>query len=254
MDEIIERTANKLKVKIYETRLHMGREAAKDVSEKIRELLLKQPYVNVVFAAAPSQNEFLLSLCEQRDVDWKRINAFHMDEYVGLKAGSRQLFSEFLKKNIFDKVSFNEVHYINGTAQDVQQECRRYSDLLSSYETHIVCMGIGENGHIAFNDPHVANFKDPLMVKVVNLDNVSRQQQVNDGCFDNIDQVPLSAITLTIPALMAGEYIFCIVPGKNKREAVYNTIFKEVEESYPSTILRKHNTTLYLDKDSAPKV
>ena len=107
MDEIIERTANKLKVKIYQTRLHMGAEAAHDVSEKIRELLVKNPFVNIVFAAAPSQNEFLRSLSKHTDINWKRVNAFHMDEYVGLKAAAPQLFSQFLKKNIFDKVDFN---------------------------------------------------------------------------------------------------------------------------------------------------
>lgn len=246
-------TANKLKVNIYETRIQMGAEAAKDVADKIKELLLlKQGFVNIIFAAAPSQSEFLSSLSKEENINWKRVNAFHMDEYVGLDKNATQSFAHFLKENIFSKVSFNEVHYINGSADDLGMECLRYSNLLKQHPADIVCMGIGENTHIAFNDPHTADFDDPVMVKVVTLDEVSRQQQVHDGCFFQIEDVPASAITLTVPALLKANSIYCIVPGNNKANAVYHTLNNEVQETYPSTSLKKHfDATLYLDKESA---
>ncbi|WP_018616952.1 glucosamine-6-phosphate deaminase [Segetibacter koreensis] len=252
MSPIKELTANKLKVRIYETRLQMGADAAKDACKKIKELLLKQGFVNIIFAAAPSQNEFLASLAQEEGVDWSRVNAFHMDEYVGLERNAPQRFARFLKEKIFSKVSFNEVHYINGSADDTGMECRRYSNLLKQYPADIVCIGIGENTHIAFNDPHTADFNDPLVVKEVTLDTVSREQQVHDGCFATIEDVPTSAITLTVPALFSAESIYCIVPGNKKADAVYHTLNSEVKAHYPSTVLRKHsNATLYLDQDSA---
>jgi len=195
----------------------MGRNAAYDVSQKIKELLMKKDIINIIFAAAPSQNEFLSTLSSEEGINWSRINAFHMDEYVGLKSNASQRFGQF--------------------------------------PADIVCMGIGQNTHIAFNDPHDADFYDPLMVKEVKLDEVSRQQQVHDGCFSNIDEVPVSAITLTVPTLLSAKSIFCIVPGNNKAQAVYHTLNDEVNEKYPSTILKNHtNAILYLDKKSSSKL
>jgi len=255
MAQIIELLANRMKVKIYETRLQMGDEAAYEVGKKIKELLLSREFVNIIFAAAPSQNEFLSSLSQQPDVDWSRVNAFHMDEYMGLDEEAPQRFSQFLKERIFDKVPINKVYYINGNADDPDVECHRYSDLLKKYPTDIVCMGIGENTHIAFNDPYVADFNDPLRVKVVALDKVSRQQQVNDGCFEKIEEVPAFAITLTVPALLHANYIYCIVPGAKKASAIYYTMNMYANEIYPSTSLRNHNNAiLYLDKESAAQL
>lgn len=254
--QITKLTANKLKVRIYETRAEMGAEAAKDVAEKIKELLLiRQGYVNIIFAAAPSQSELLFFLSQQKGIDWSRVNGFHMDEYVGIDQHASQSFAYFLKENIFDKVPFNEVYYINGNAEDLNAECIRYSNSLKEFPADIVCMGIGENTHIAFNDPHTANFNDTQLVKVVTLDEASRRQQVHDGCFAQLGDVPTSAITLTVPALLQADFIYCIVPGKNKAMAVYQTLNSEVSENYPSTSLKRHmNATLYLDNDSAEKL
>src|SRR5699024_6101849 len=131
----------------------------------------------------------------------------------------------------------------------------QYSNLLQKYPVDIVCMGIGENTHIAFNDPHVADFQDSSLLKVVDLDERSRKQQVHDGCFPTIDEVPVSALTLTIPALLNAKYVFCIVPGKNKADAVYHTLKDSVSETHPSSILRQHaNATLYLDEESAGRI
>jgi len=247
------RTADKLKVKIYESRLLMGAYAAYDAGEKVKELLAKQELVNIVFAAAPSQNEFL-DFFSQSEVDWSRINAFHMDEYIGLNRNAPERFGNFLKRRLFDRVPFHEVHYLNGNTGDPAMECRLYTELLQEYPTDIVCLGIGENTHLAFNDPHVADFNDPYLVKVVNLAEASRQQQVNDGCFARIEDVPGSALTLTIPALLRANAAYCIVPGSNKAQAVYHTLHSEVTEAYPSTVLRTHNNaTLYLDRGSWEK-
>lgn len=245
-------TTDKLNVKVFETRYEMGKDAAGEVAKRIKELLMDRDMINMIFAAAPSQNEFLSVLSTEKGIDWGRINAFHMDEYVGLRSNASQRFGQFLKERIFDKVHFNKVYYINGQADDPAMEGRRYAALLSQFPPDIVCMGIGENTHIAFNDPHEADFDDPLMVKEVYLDGTSRQQQVHDGCFASIEEVPVAAITLTVPALFDAENIFCIVPGINKAQAVYHTLNDEVNERYPSTVLRNHaNATLYLDKESA---
>jgi glucosamine-6-phosphate deaminase len=249
-----EMTSQDLKVKIYDNRSLMGAAAAAAAGHRIRELLENKAEVNIIFAAAPSQNEFLAALL-QENLDWSQINAFHMDEYVGLNKDASQGFGNFLKDRLFGKAPFRSVHYLNGNAEDLEQECRRYSNLLAEHPTDIVCMGIGENAHIAFNDPHVADFQDPKLVKVVDLDEECRNQQVNDGCFQAIGEVPTHALTLTVPALTKAGTIFCMVPGERKAVAVYHTINGEVTETYPSTILRNHaDAILFLDQDSSKLV
>ena len=245
---------NHLSITIYDNRSLMGTAAARAVADTIDSLLKEQPWINIVFAAAPSQNEFLAALSVEA-IPWQRINAFHMDEYIGLAAGSPQTFAFYLKKHLFEKISCNAVHYLNGNADDPLAECNRYSALLKQFPIDIVCMGIGENNHIAFNDPPVANFNDPETVKIVTLDNDCRQQQVNDGCFPTLDNVPTQALTLTVPALMNSRYIFCMVPGERKAKAVYHTLNSPVTEQYPSTILKKHPAArLFLDKDSSKMI
>jgi glucosamine-6-phosphate deaminase len=247
-----EADADYLKIRIYEDRLMMGADAARMIGKRIKDLLHKQDYVNMIFGAAPSQNETLSALITKKDIDWNRVNAFHMDEYVGLRKDAPQRFGNFLKERLFNHVPFHAVHYLDGNADDLLLESKRYSNLLRNYPADIVCMGIGENTHIAFNDPHVALFNDPCLVKPVHLDQKCRLQQVNDGCFDLIEKVPIQAITLTVPALFNAKYLYCMVPGKTKAKAVYYTLNSEIKEQYPSTILRKHkNAILYLDKDSS---
>jgi glucosamine-6-phosphate deaminase len=255
MSHTKELTANKLKVRIYDTRMEMGKDAATDVAERLRDLLAGQETVSMIFAAAPSQNEFLAALSVAKDIAWEKVNAFHMDEYIGLDENAPQRFGQFLRERLFDKVPFREVFYINGSTPHPSEECSRYSALLKKYPADIVCMGIGENGHIAFNDPHVADFNDPLAVKLVKLSEASRHQQVHDECFAAIDEVPVAAVTLTIPTLVSANFVYCMVPGDTKARAVYHTLHSEMGEECPSTILRKHgNATLYLDKDSASEL
>jgi glucosamine-6-phosphate deaminase len=234
-----------MQVKIYDSREAMGLAAAEAVAAKIAELLAVKPWINMVFAAAPSQEEFLAAF-RQMPVEWGRIHAFHMDEYLGLGIDRHQAFGVFLDKRLFRLVPFRDVFYMEGMTAG------EYSVLLSVYITDIVVMGIGENTHLAFNDPHSARFDDPDLVKIVELDTACRQQQVNDGCFAYIERVPTHAMTMTIPALMAAPTAFVIVPGPRKAEAVRHTLYDAVSEQYPSTILRQHpDAQLFLDKDSA---
>lgn len=244
----------KLNVKVFEDRPALGAAAAEAFTEKVAELLETKEYVNVIFASAPSQNEFLAEL-NQKNVEWNRINAFHMDEYVGLDENHPAGFGNFLKDRLFENVSCREVHYMNGNAPDIQEECERYASLLSKYPTDIVVLGIGENTHLAFNDPHVADFNDPLIVKVVDLDQDCRVQQVNDGCFPNIREVPTHALTITMPALFQSTFVYAIVPGAFKASAIAHTINSDISELYPSTILRRHdNATLFIDENSASQL
>lgn len=240
-----------IRVRIFDNRELLGEAAARATADAIRHLLAAQPLVNIIFAAAPSQNEFLAALSRQ-PLEWSRINGFHMDEYTGLDPHSPQSFVCYLKTHLFDKTPFRSVHFLNGVAADPQAECRRYAALLEQLPTDIVCMGIGENNHLAFNDPPVADFHDPERVKVVTLDEDCRQQQVNDGCFPSLAAVPKQALTVTIPALLHCRYIFAMVPGERKAKAVYHTFDSPVTERYPSTILKLHPAVqLFLDRDSS---
>jgi glucosamine-6-phosphate deaminase len=243
---------DKLSVNIYDTRAEMGAAAAKDIKNKFCELLETKPQINVIFAAAPSQNEVLASLVADKDIDWSRINAYHMDEYIGLDADAPQGFGNFLREHIFDRVSFASVNLIDVTAKDADAEAARYGAMLDRNPADVVVMGIGENGHIAFNDPPVADFADPKTVKAVALDEICRNQQVNDGCFSSIKQVPTHALTVTVPALARAPYLFCIVPAPSKAWAVKETLTGSIDEHCPASILRTHKSAvLYLDRDSA---
>ena len=243
---------DKLQVEIYESRVLMGEAAARDIGAKISELLKYKQEINMIFAAAPSQNDVLKSLADDKSVEWNRVNAYHMDEYIGLDKDAPQGFGNFLKERIFGLVTFKNVNYIDSTSTDPEKEAERYGKLIEENPADIVIMGIGENGHIAFNDPSVADFKDGKTAKSVKLDEVCRQQQVNDGCFNSIDKVPTQAITLTVPALLRALYLFCIVPATSKAKAVYATLNGIIDERCPASVLRTHdNAKLYLDNESS---
>ena len=245
---------DKLIVRIFDNKNLMGEAVACAVSERVNKLLSQQPFVNIIFGAAPSQNEFFAALLKKK-IDWSRLNAFHMDEYINLAADAPQGFGNFLKEHLFDLAPFNTLNYIDGNVNDYEAECLRYSKLLKEFETDIVCLGIGENTHLAFNDPHVANENDPYFVKCVDLDEACRTQQVNDGCFKHIDDVPTHALTLTLPALLKAPYAFCTVPAEKKANAVFHTLNEEISDNFPSTLLRKHkNAVLFLDDKSSLQI
>lgn len=243
---------DKLLVKVFENRTAMGADAAKDIAERLKALLAQKDEVNVIFAAAPSQNDVLAALVADSSVEWNRVNAYHMDEYIGLSKDAPQGFGNFLKAHIFGLLPFKSVNYIDITATDPDAEAARYSKILQDNPTDVVVMGIGENGHIAFNDPPVADFKDGKAIKPVKLDEVCRQQQVNDGCFATLDDVPTHALTLTVPTLVKAPYLFCIVPAASKANAVKETLYGSIDEHCPASILRlQENAVLYLDEKSS---
>ena len=246
---------DKLTVKVFENRALAGKDAARDGANAIRELLAKQDFVNIIFAAAPSQNDTLAALFEEKDIDWTRCRAFHMDEYVGFPKEKEQSFGHYLYEHVFGKLPFHEVHYVNGANPDPEAECVRYGELLTKYPADIVFLGIGENAHIAFNDPWVADFNDPKKVKLVPLVETCRTQLVHDGCFPTLADVPTHAFTLTIPSLTAAKVMICTVPAATKAEAVYNTVNAEISADVPATIMRLHsNATMYCDDDSGAKL
>lgn len=238
---------DKITVNVYDTRAEMGAAAAEDVAECIEKLLAEKETINMVFAAAPSQNDMLMNLAE-KDLPWERINALHMDEYVGLDKNHPQSFGKYLYDHIFGLVNFASVKYISDFGE-------KYSEILEKNHIDIICLGIGENGHIAFNDPGVADFNDTKLIKEVLLDDVCRMQQVHDGCFPTFDDVPKSALTLTVPTMFGADYLFCVVPAETKAEAVYRTVNDDINENCPATIMRKHdNAIMYCDKDSGRKI
>lgn len=240
----------RLAVRVYPDRQAMGKAAGEAAGERIVRLQQSQDEVRIVFAAAPSQLECLKTLTQIDGIDWSRVTAFHMDEYIGLPPEAPQRFSHFLKEHLFDVVRPGQVHLIDGS-RSPEAECARYAGLLAEAPIDIVCLGIGENGHIAFNDPPVADFEDKALMKPVELEEACRLQQVNDGCFPELAAVPTHALTLTIPALLSARHLFCTVPGLTKREAVRRTLSGPVSTACPASILRTHaDCTLYLDTDS----
>jgi len=243
---------DQLKVEIYPDREAMGLAAAMTVAQEIRERLENQDRVAIIFASAPSQEEFLAALGLQPDLDWRRVVAFHMDEYVGLSADASQNFGRFLRDRLFDRVGPGQVHYLGGNARDPDEKCARYAALLRQYPPDITCAGVGENGHLAFNDPPFAEFEDGALVKIVRLAERSRQQQVNEGCFPSLDEVPELAITLTIPALLSAPYFSCVVPFRSKAEAVRRMLTGSIATDCPASVLRRHpGASLVLETESA---
>ena len=238
---------------VYDSRADMGKAAGAAAAKVINETIAKKGYANVIFAAAPSQNETLAALLAEA-VDFSKVNAYHMDEYAGLSIEDEQSFARYLNDHIFSLAPFASVNYLPAKL-DADEACEAYSELLRKNPPDVVCMGIGENGHIAFNDPPVADFHDTKLVKKVELDDICRMQQVHDGCFPTFDDVPKYALTLTVPALTSASHLICTVPAPTKANAVKAMLEGEYGEVCPATALRKHKgAAMFLDKDSAALV
>ncbi|MCB0154958.1 MAG: 6-phosphogluconolactonase, partial [Anaerolineae bacterium] len=188
-------------------------------------------------------------------IDWSKVRVFHMDEYLGIDPTHRASFPLFLKKHFLDHVSVAAFHPVPNRPEDIEQACRDYEALLKAHPVDLVALGFGENGHLAFNDPPYAFFNDPVWVKVIDLAEASRRQQVGEGHFDSLEEVPRQAITLTIPALLAAKHMLCLVPEARKAEAVRACLTEPVSEERPGSILRQvSHARLYLDPDSAAKL
>lgn len=251
---MITKKVENLPVYIYETREEMGAAAAKDAAKRINEIIARRGEANVIFAAAPSQNELLEGLLHS-DVDWSKVRGFHQDEYIGISAEEPAGFGCFLRRAIFDRVQFKELHFLLCAPDEAEEKCREYTELLKQYPADLIFLGIGENGHLAFNDPSVADFNDPAVIKIVELDDVCRQQQVNDGCFAKLEDVPKRAMSLSMSYLMSVPEAICVVPTNRKARAVKNALYGPAETACPASILREHkNAALYLDRDSASEI
>ena len=247
-------TTGSLHVFIFPTRSEMGARAGEHAARAIQSAVERHGSARIILASAPSQNETLAALLTS-PVEWSKVTIFHMDEYLGLAADHPQTFRAYQRRHVLSKISPAAFHGIAGETTSAAAECARYSALLNEAPLDVCCLGIGENGHLAFNDPPVANFADTALVKTVELDAECRQQQVNDGCFPSLQAVPTHAITLTIPALMSARELICSVPGPRKAAAVRATIRDEITTACPATILRRHpNATLYIDTDAAQNV
>jgi len=248
-------TYGRLALEVHPDRPSMGRAAAHAAVAYLRDVIARQGEARVIFACAPSQNEFLASLivvAEREGLDWSRITAFHMDDYVGLPATHPQTFRHFLKVHLLDHVKIGRFHPLPAEETDAKAVATKYSQLLREKPIDLICLGIGENGHIAFNDPPVADFDDPLLVKVVELDDACRQQQVNDGCFPTFGDVPQHAFTLTVTNFRRARRLSIHVPGPRKAGAVRGTLEQRISTACPASILRLHpHATLYVDGDAA---
>lgn len=248
-----ELNSDSLKAAVYANRQEMGKAAALYVIDYLRELQKSRDEIRIVVGSAPSQDEFyeyVSSLSE--DIDWGKVVVFHMDEYVGLTADQPQSFRAYQRDHFVGNVALKVFHEIRGEAPDPEAECRRLCALLSEAPIDLVCCGIGENGHLAFNDPPVADFNDPVEAKVVELDDVCRQQQVNDECFPSFDAVPTHAITLTLKVFSNAAMLSGVVPATTKAKAVAATLNGPVSTDCPASLMRKHpNARLFLEPDSA---
>lgn len=252
---VVEFRADALRVVVHEDRARMGRAAAAEVARVIADRQHAAGRAHVVFAAAPSQDEFLAALVAQRGIDWARVVGFQMDEYLKLDPDHRGSTRRYLQERLFRWTSIpaEALHLIPGeVVANPLRVALDYSAFIAANPVDLVCGGIGDNGHLAFNDPHSADFLDPVAVKVVRLDPACRAQQLADGCFADLADVPTHAYTWTIPALLQAPVQSIVVPGARKAQVVLATVRGPIGEHCPATVLRTHpGATLHLDRESA---
>jgi len=248
-------TYDKLPVAIYASNEALGQAAALDAREIINQAIAARGEASLILATGNSQLTFLAALRQLEGIDWAKVRVFHMDEYLGIDPTHRASFPLFLKKHFLEYVTVAAFHPVPNRPEDIEQACRDYEALLKAHPVDLVALGFGENGHLAFNDPPYAFFNDPVWVKVIELAEASRRQQVGEGHFDSLDEVPRQAITLTIPALLAAKHVLCLVPEARKAAAVRACLTEPVSEDRPGSILRQvAHARLYLDPDSAAKL
>lgn len=243
---------DELDVLVFPDKVCLSQAAAEQAAEIIRSAISEHGFVNIILATGNSMLDFLDALHLIQGIAWQRVNIFHMDEYLGMKADHPASFRRFIHEKIVDHVRPHNFFELEGDAHDPEEECKRYGRILESHPATLCCLGIGENGHLAFNDPPAADFNDPQQVKIVELDPVCRMQQVGEGHFPTLETTPTHALTLTIPALLAAQHVLAIVPEKRKAEAVRNALVGPISTACPASILRKtSHARLFLDQDSA---
>jgi glucosamine-6-phosphate deaminase len=238
-------------VNLYDSEAKLAEDAAMTASEYLGDIIRQQGVARVLLATGNSQLKFLDTLISLDNVDWSKITCFHLDEYLGISGEHPGSFRRYLREKVEKRVNPDKFNYIEGDSLEPLTECDRYSQLLQVKSIDLCLLGIGDNGHLAFNDPSVADFQDPHDVKLVKLDEINRQQQLNSGHFTNLESVPQYAFTVTIPMIRQAKKIICLAPGKNKAKIVKEILQGEVTPNCPASILRKTaQTTLFLDSDS----
>jgi len=244
-----------LAVEVYEDRKALGQAAAAAAAGRLRELARQHESIAVIFATGDSQRATLHALAAMPDVPWNQVIGFRMDEYVGLPEDHPASFSRYMRENLTSRVQLRHLYEIDGAEAHVQKTCREYAELVRAHAPLLCLLGVGENGHLAFNDPAEALFDDPVDVKLVTLDRVCRQQQVNEGWFSDVADMPERAITMTVPALFRVPELVVSIPGPRKAHIVKRTLHDPISTACPATILRRHSkATLFLDRDSAAEL
>jgi glucosamine-6-phosphate deaminase len=250
---MVVRKLNKMTVQVFASKSDLGEAAAAQAAEIIRAAVRsRRKKARIIVATGNSQLEFSAALVRQPDVPWSSVEVFHMDEYLGMDEHHPASFRRWIRERIVEPTRPAAAHYLRGDAPEPEAEAKRYAELLMEGPIDVAFVGIGENGHIAFNDPHVADFFDPNAVKVVTLDEACRRQQVGEGHFPSLEESPSQALTLTCPALMMAKNLVCCVPDSRKAQAVRAALEGPVTPTCPASLLRTHPSAwLYLDSDSA---
>ncbi|MBI2939454.1 MAG: glucosamine-6-phosphate deaminase [Chloroflexi bacterium] len=249
---IRELTFDQLGVSVYSTNEQLGKAAAEAAAAIIKGVVAERGTANVILATGNSQLTFLHALREMPAIPWPGVTVFHMDEYLNLPPGHPASFPHFLRRHILDHVPYGSFFPVPGHPSDSETACRGYELLLRAHPADLCCLGIGENGHLAFNDPPAADFNDPTWVRVVELEDACRRQQVGEGHFGSLGEVPTHALTLTIPALRSARHVLCLVPERRKAEAVRRALLGPISPACPASILRQTpHACLFLDRESA---
>jgi glucosamine-6-phosphate deaminase len=237
---------------VTETKEKLGQLAAEHAIQIIKKAISNKGHASLIIATGASQNEVLRALVSTNEIDWSKVSVFHLDEYINLPKTHPASFRKFLKDNFIDVLPpLKEVYFVNGDAEDPMEECKRLSEIISRDSIDVAFVGIGENGHLAFNDPP-ANFVTNEPYIVVELDERCRKQQVGEGCFPSLEEVPRKAISMSVRQVMKSQSIICSVPDQRKAEAVKNCLENEISNWYPSSILRQHpDCSVFLDRNSS---
>lgn len=244
-----------LRVEIHPDSKAAGEAAARTAAQALRQLDLTGESIGVVFATGASQFDMLRALTSMHDLPWNKISGFHLDEYIGLDETHPASFRRYLRENLTHRVPIKEFFEIDGSSPDPDAVRKSYVQKLRLHNLQLCLLGIGENGHLAFNDPGEADFHDPDAMKIVTLDAACRQQQAAEGWFQDFDAVPKHALTLTIPTLFQLPKLIVSVPGKRKAQIVRRMLEEPISTNCPATILRTHtDATIYLDMESAAEL
>ncbi len=244
--------ADDLPVRVYASQADLSSDVARITQAYLKKVLAAQGKAAVILATGNSQIKFLEELIHLGGVNWSKITLFHMDEYLGISGDHKASFRRYMRERVASRVKPRAFHYLEGDALLPMDECARYTKLLRAQAIDLCCLGVGENGHLAFNDPPVANFKDKHAVTIAKLDEKCRMQQVGEGHFVNLDAVPQYALTLTIPTLCSAKKMLCIAPEKRKALAVKAALHGPVSTDCPASILRRQpHATMFIDTDSS---